>query len=202
MSPDEPLQALLDQLCKGDVDVAEKVFLAYEPYLRKVVRRQLPARLRAKFDSMDVVQSVWADVLGGFRDAGWRFPSVGHLRAFLVTATRNRFIDRVRRHHRALEHEHPIPVEQLAALSASPAPAASEVAAADELWERMLELCPPEHQELLRLRRQGHSLDEIAARTGLHEGSVRRILRTLARRLAFQGGGPANADEECLGAEL
>lgn len=198
MSPDEPLHALLDQLCKGDVDVAEKVFLAYEPYLRKVVRRQLPARLRAKFDSMDVVQSVWADVLQGFRGAGWRFPSVGHLRAFLVTATRNRFIDRVRRHHTALEREHAVPMSQLAELSPSRAPAPSEEAAADDLWAKMLALCPPEHQELLRLRRQGHSLDEIAAHTGLHEGSVRRILRTLARQLAFQDSTPA---AERLGTE-
>ena len=193
MTPDEPLQALLDQLCKGDLDVAEKVFLAYEPYLRKVVRRQLPARLRAKFDSVDVVQSVWADVLQGFRGAGWRFPSVGHLRAFLVTATRNRFIDRVRRHHTALEREHPVSMSDLAELSPARGPQPSEVAEADDLWAQMLSLCPPEHQDLLRLRRQGHSLDEIAALTGLHEGSVRRILRTLARQLAFRGGSPAAA---------
>ena len=196
MSPDEPLQTLLDQLCKGDEEVAEKVFLAYEPYLRKVVRRQLPARLRAKFDSMDVVQSVWADVLVGFRDAGWRFPSVGHLRAFLVTATRNRFIDRVRRHHTALEREHAVPMSTLAELSPSAAPPASEVAQADDLWEQMLALCPPDHRELLHLRRQGFSLDEIAARTGLHEGSVRRILRTLARQLAFRGEVDTPAAEE------
>jgi RNA polymerase sigma-70 factor (ECF subfamily) len=50
----------------------------------------------------------------------------------------------------------------------------------------MLALCPAEHQEVLRLKRQGLLLTEIADRTGLHEGSVRRILRTLARRLALQ----------------
>jgi RNA polymerase sigma-70 factor (ECF subfamily) len=48
----------------------------------------------------------------------------------------------------------------------------------------MLDLCPPEHREVLRLKREGATSAEIAARTGLHEGSVRRILCTLARRLA------------------
>jgi RNA polymerase sigma-70 factor (ECF subfamily) len=48
-------------------------------------------------------------------------------------------------------------------------------------------LCPPAHRELLRLKRQGYALAEIASRTGLHEGSVRRILYELARRLAAQG---------------
>src|SRR5437016_13541291 len=100
-----PLDDLLEQLCHGDVAAAEQVFVTYEPYLRKVVRRQLPARLRAKFDSIDVVQSIWADVLTGFREAGWHFPSVAHLRAFLVKATRNRFLDRVRQHDAALAPE-------------------------------------------------------------------------------------------------
>src|SRR5438067_5180163 len=101
----EPLDALLEQLCSGDLVAAEQVFLAYEPYLRMVVRRHLPARLRAKFDSVDVVQSVWADLLRGFREAGWRFASAAHLRAFLVKVTRNRLTDRHRHFNRALERE-------------------------------------------------------------------------------------------------
>jgi RNA polymerase sigma-70 factor (ECF subfamily) len=63
----------------------------------------------------------------------------------------------------------------------------SQVAQADELWQRMLRLCPPAHHELLRLKRQGCSLAEIAERTGLHESSVRRILYELARRIDGEG---------------
>src|SRR5947209_7094982 len=104
----EPLDNLLAQLCSGDPAAAEQVFLAYEPYLRKAVRRQLPAPLRAKFDSADVLQSVWADVLRGFREAGWRFADADHLRGFLYTATRNRLIDRIRQHRKAAELERPL----------------------------------------------------------------------------------------------
>ncbi len=190
MHDDEPLERLLAQLGDGDVAAAEAVFRTYEPYLRKVVRRQLPGRLRARFDSIDVVQSVWADLLTGFRGAGWRFPSVAHLRAFLVRATRNRFIDRVRAHEAALRREQLVPPDPSAASAAAP----SDAAQAGELWERLLALCPPEHRDLLCLKRDGFSAEEIAARTGLHEGSVRRVLRTLARQLAFldrPGGPPA-----------
>ena len=35
------------------------------------------------------------------------------------------------------------------------------------------------------LKRNGYSLGNIVVRTGLHTDSIRRILRTLARRLAF-----------------
>ncbi len=50
---------------------------------------------------------------------------------------------------------------------------------------RMLEECSPAHREILILKRQGLPNSEIAARTGLHEGSIRRILYELARRLAL-----------------
>jgi RNA polymerase sigma-70 factor (ECF subfamily) len=58
------------------------------------------------------------------------------------------------------------------------------------LWERLLELCPPAHHDILWLRRSGCGPEEISRRTGLHEGSVRRVLRQLARRLALEQGSP------------
>jgi RNA polymerase sigma-70 factor (ECF subfamily) len=183
LAPDE--EDLVGRLSGGDLDAAEQVFRTYEPYLRKVVRRQLPARLRAKFDSLDVVQSVWADVLEGFRDAAWHFPDARRLRAFLLVATRNRFLDRLRQHRTALKHERP-----LEALPPSEVPAPhedrpSEVARANDLWDRLLGLCPAAHRPILELKRQGRPMAEIVARTGLHEDSIRRILRDLARRAAL-----------------
>ena len=57
----DALDTLLERLTHGEIDAAEEVFLTFEPVLRVMVRRRLTPRLRAKFDSMDVVQSVWAD---------------------------------------------------------------------------------------------------------------------------------------------
>jgi RNA polymerase sigma factor (sigma-70 family) len=178
------LDAVLEALCSGDPESAEKVFRAYEPYLRSVVRRQLSPQLRAKFDSADVVQSVWADLLQGFRDGGWSFPDRDHLKAFLVAATRHRFIDRVRHHRSALQREEPAG-ERLAVAVPCPQPRPSQVAQADDLWQRILAECPPAHHEVLLLKREGLAAAEIAARTGLHEGSIHRILRNLASRLAL-----------------
>ncbi len=183
----EPLRDLLGKLTTGDAQAAERVFLTYEPYLRQVVRRSLSPALRAKFDSADIVQSVWADLLRGFREAGWRFADVEHLRAFLVRLTRHRFIDRVRQHRSALDREQALaPGEWEQLLHAGAVPPA-EAVQADELWQQMMELCPPEHRELLRLKRDGARTAEVAAHAGLHEGSVRRILCDLARRLARRG---------------
>jgi RNA polymerase sigma factor (sigma-70 family) len=194
MSP--PLEALLEKLQGGDQAAAEQIFLSYEPFLRMVVRRQMSPKLRAKFDSIDVVQSVWADVVRGFRSGSWHFTDAAHLRAFLVKVTRNRFLNQVRHHRFSLEHEQPL----AGAAGVSPVTAAearpSETARASELWQQMLALCPPAHREILHLKRQGLPLSEIAARTGLHKGSVRRILYDLAKRLASQNGSLADPPNE------
>lgn len=187
------LETLLEQLSGGDHAAAEQVFLAYEPYLRKVVRRLLPPEMRAKFDSMDVVQSMCGDVFAAFREGGLRFTTVAQLRAFLVKATRNRFIDRLRQHQTAARLEQPQGKIGPEGLRGASQPQPSDFAAAAELWERLLTLCPPEHHEILRLRRQGATASEIAAQIGLHAGSVRRVLRDLSLRLACSQGATSEA---------
>ena len=187
----DSLAAILEKLNSGDDAAAQQVFIVYEPYLRKVVRRLLPIELRAKFDSIDVVQSVWGDMFSRFQEGRMRFASAAQLRAFLLKATRNRFIDRVRQHHAAARVERPLCETTVDSQPQSPLPHASELAEAVELWERLLALCPSEHHQILRLRREGFTLTEIAEKTGLHEGSVRRILRNLALRLACESAAPA-----------
>lgn len=197
----DQLDELIQRLNDGDVAAAERAFLAYEPYLRMAVRRQLNGPLRSKLDSMDIVQSVWADVLLRFRDAGWRFADRSHLQAFLVKVARNRLIDRRREHHRALAHERPLDDVSPNDLLHTGQPRPSEVAQEHELWNRIIEGCPPAHREILSLKRQGLRLNEIAARTGFHEGSVRRILYDLARRLAIprRTASPSREDSSQVG---
>ncbi len=192
MTDDDHLDDLIDRLNNGDIDAAERLFLAYEPYLRIAVSRQLNGGLRAKFDTMDIVQAVWADVLTGFRDSGWRFSDRSQLRAFLLTLARNRLIDRRRHFRRAIERERPLHEAHPGDLPATKLPRPSEVVQGQELWAKMLDQCPPQHRELLGLKRQGLTLNEIAARTGLHEGSVRRVLYALAKKVADDARRPTS----------
>ncbi|HEV3023180.1 MAG TPA: sigma-70 family RNA polymerase sigma factor [Pirellulales bacterium] len=180
----DPLETLLDQLPGGDPHVVEQIFVNIAPGLRALVRRQLPRALRTKLDSEDVVLSVWTDVLDGLRNGRWSFEDAAHLRAFLNRAARNRVVDRQRQHRTALERERLLSSNDRDALAAANVPGPSESLRTDDLWHQLLALCPAAHHELLRLKRQGLPLDEIAQRTGLHPSSVRRILYDLAGQLA------------------
>jgi RNA polymerase sigma-70 factor (ECF subfamily) len=177
------IEHLLDKLSSGDEAATEAVFRAYEPYLRQVVRRRLPTQIQARFESWDILQSVWADLLAGFREARWHFASAEQLRAFLIRVVQYRLYDRARKALRQTQQELPLTQSPTDPVARQPRP--SECAQADAVWDKLLELCPPEHHEILHLRRAGCTFQEIADRTGLHEGSVRRILRQLARQTAF-----------------
>ena len=175
------LENLLSKLREGDLACAEQLFHDYEPYLRVIVRKQFSQRLRAKFDSTDVLQAVWECVVRDLKEThGLAFDNSEHLKAFLVKIAHHRFFDQIRQHQGALRNEIPQSTNRLS--YASPQPRPSEEAQAEDAWSQLLALCPPAHHEILRLKRNGLSLTEIAERTGLHPDSIRRVLRNLARR--------------------
>lgn len=188
----DPLESLIDQLPGGDPRVVEQLFVNLAPGLRALVRRRLPSGLRAKLDSEDIVLSVWTDVLDGLRTGRWSFRDAAHLRAFMNTAARNRLIDRQRQHRLAMEKERLLSSQDRDALAVAAGAGPSENVRTNDLWQQLLALCPPAHHELLRLKRQGLPLGEIAQRTGLHPSSVRRILYDLARQLAEAQRGDAS----------
>src|SRR5262245_19594260 len=94
--PGKPADELIDRLARGDVQAAGALFDAYAPYLRALVRRQLSDQLRAKFDSADVVQSVWVQVVRRLGKDGWTVEDEARLRALLATIARPRLLTRVR----------------------------------------------------------------------------------------------------------
>jgi RNA polymerase sigma factor (sigma-70 family) len=191
MSTDH-LDQLLAGLNSGDSAAAEQLLRTYEPYLRILVRRELRSELRAKFDSSDVLQSVWANLLEGIQGRGWHFADRAQLQAFLIRLMKHRIIDLCRKHGPALAREHPLADNALAETVAGDGPRPSEVAQCNELWEKILALCPPHHHELVQMKFKGLTAEEIAAQTGLHPNSVRRILLELAQRVdaANERSGP------------
>ncbi|MCE9563940.1 MAG: sigma-70 family RNA polymerase sigma factor [Planctomycetes bacterium] len=174
---------MLARLRGGDDTATGDLFQAFEPFLRGLVRRRIPAAVRTRFDSADIVQSAWATLLDGFRGARWQFNDATHLRAFLTRVVLYRLYDRARGALTQTDREEPL--AELGAELPGSEPRPSEHARAGAAWQTLLAACPPEHRQVLELRRLGYTCEEIGTRTGFHAGSVRRILRNLARRIAF-----------------
>ena len=150
----DSLEALLVRLNSGDERAVEQMFIAFEPYMRMVIRRRISGPLRDKFDSGDIVQSVWADFVRGLHQSNWKFESLDQLRAFLVKMTRNRFVDRLRNHRESLRREIALIDETVDVVPVDRNPRVSEDFYAGELWQQMVDACPPAHYELLMMKRQ------------------------------------------------
>jgi len=180
---DDSIETLVDRLRAGDEAAAGELYRAFEPFLRGLVRRRLPSQARARFDSVDVVQSAWASLLDGLREDRWKFTDAAHVRAFLARVVLCRLYDRGRTVLLQAAREEPL--AGVGPTLAAPDPRPSEQVRATAAWEALLAACPPEYQPIVRMRRDGLSCEEIGERMGLHPGSIRRILRQLARRVAF-----------------
>jgi len=81
---------------RGDADAVAAIFSCYHGSVRAAVRQRLPAGLRSKYDTADVAQSVFTDLIRGLP----RIEDLGE-RAFLRLLTRrveNKVRDKMRRH--------------------------------------------------------------------------------------------------------
>ncbi len=183
---DENVEGLIRRLNEGDVQVAEQLFLYFEPYLRMVVRRRIQPKMRSKFDSTDILQSVWANLITNLSGSGYHFDNKDHLRNFLNRAVVNKFHDQYRHFRREISHQNSLGESELSEIPAINLERPSQIAQHDELWQQMLNACPEKHRDILQFRRDGLRIAEIADRTGLHPSSVRRILYDLARTLKSQ----------------
>lgn len=186
---DEKFAGILARVRAGDGRATATLLEAFEADVRLMVRHRLPRLLRSQFDSMDFVQAVWQSVFaGGAPEA--EFAGAGHFRGYLAGVARNKVFEEFRRRTtkkfdlgreeplfvRRGRHEAPRP---LAASDPSP----SQVVQADECWDRLVGGGSSREAEVVRLRREGLTLQEIAAKLGLNERSVRRAIEEARKRV-------------------
>ncbi len=180
------LRAFLDRIRAGDEEAARALLARYEAQVRLVVRRQLPRLLRSRFDSMDFLQSVWASFFVRLRAGPEQFEDPRYLVTFLAQVARNKVVDQYRR---AASRKHDMRREEPLSVGGSPPielvanqDTASELAEANEAFDRLRDLLPADRREILGLKVEGLSSREIGERLGLSERTVRRALEDLRRR--------------------
>lgn len=177
---------LLAGLKAGDAAAARAVFDRYGPLIRAVVRRKLHARLRARFDSLDFVQDVWASVLAVPAER-YQFDSPAELVAFLSQVANNKVADEFRHRFQsqkgAISREEPMPRPSNDDSSRPEPPAAlaspSQFAIADEAWRNLVARIPEKHRPILEQLRDGFTNEQIAAETNLSLSTVNRVVRRL-----------------------
>lgn len=185
---DDEFRGLLARVRAGDSESVLELIDLYSPYVLRAVRRRLPATLRAKFDSTDFVQTVWAAFFCDDRQR--EFASAEDLIRYLMAIARNKMCDESRR--RLGTERYNIGREQpLAALDAEDdeylavdlrQARPSQIAQARERWSRLLAEQPPLHRRIMELRCQGATFSEIARQLKIHERTARRAFERLMEK--------------------
>jgi DNA-directed RNA polymerase specialized sigma24 family protein len=194
MSNDENFIDLMARAKSGDT-AAIRVFLSrFEWEVQVMVRAQLPKKLRIRFDSMDFAQAVWQSFFSDLRTKTPEFENVHHLRAFLKKMVWNKVHEQHRRLTKTekcdLRREERLYIRrgdrEVPREVVSPEPSPSQTVQAHDRLMQLTAGRGPGEVAVIRLRHLGLTIDEIAARTGFNERTVRRFIEAARARMESQ----------------
>jgi RNA polymerase sigma-70 factor, ECF subfamily len=181
-----PTPSLAERLRGGDPQAAEELFARYARHLTCLAEQHLSRKLAARLEGADVVQSVFRTFFRRSAAGEFRIGSSDELWRLLVQITLQKARAKARHHTAAVRDvtaEEPGGGAAVLAEAVAHEPGPAEAAALVDQIEGMLHGLPPLYGDLLRLRLEGWSASDAAARLGVSRRTVHRALQLLRQRL-------------------
>ncbi|MCA9130594.1 MAG: sigma-70 family RNA polymerase sigma factor [Planctomycetales bacterium] len=160
-------EQFLAKIRAGDEPAAAHLVSEFESLVRREVRmRLLDPRLRRVLDSGDVCQSVLASFFVRAAAGQFDLENPHALLKLLVSMARKKSAEAARRHYQqrrdVRRHSAPAEFDQPDGQLETP----SQMVACQEILDRVNELLSPQEKQILDMRREGGSWQEIANRLG------------------------------------
>lgn len=184
---------LVSRLRQGEHAAASEVFLRYTHRLLGLARKHLDARLAAKVEPEDIVQSAYKSFFQRHQDGDFQITSWDNLWGLLTVITVRKCADRAvfftaekrNLHREAGQGTEAAPAPWQLAVDREPSPEEAMV-----LSETVEELFRSIHDEderaILELSLQGYTTQEISEKIGRAERSVRRLRERIRQQLEAQ----------------
>ncbi len=191
-------ERLMANVNAGSEEAIWQLAETYTPYILRAVRASLPTKVRSKLDSQDLAQTLWASLLLKRTDLT-RMKTPEQLIAFLARAAHNRVVDVTRRYLSAQKYDvhreqalegrndppktprHAPPGRALTTRDPSP----SQYASIRERWDQVLLNCTAREREILQLRLQGATFDDIGTKLCINKTTARRTIQRLIARFSI-----------------
>jgi RNA polymerase sigma factor (sigma-70 family) len=175
---------LIRRVKAGDEAAATELMRQYEPEIRRHIRFRLTdPELRRYLDSMDICQSVMAQLFRNLTTGRWDMDDSRQLRKLLKLMVVNKILDHGRKQRTTRQAaggrigEGSSVLASLADPDTSPP---SEILAEQEILGLIRERLPARERQLLELRLHGHGWNEIAAQV---QGQPEALRKQLTRSL-------------------
>jgi DNA-directed RNA polymerase specialized sigma24 family protein len=180
----EDFKSLMRRLGDGDAAAAEQVVDRYGEHVTRAIRRRFRTRkMRVLYGTEDCMQSVWGAMFSDI-DRVAKIETPEHLMQYLAKVAGNKLIDRDRQQRAQcndIYRECDLPESkangQGGLTSGDLTP--SQVVAIDDEWNVRTKGLSTEKRTILDLHRQGHTSDEIAAKTDRSSRGIRRVIQQL-----------------------
>ncbi|VTS08662.1 RNA polymerase sigma factor [Tuwongella immobilis] len=193
MADPTPDQDLVERCRNGDEEAARILFDRFVERLLVLARRRISQRLASRVDPEDIVQSVFRTFFERLKNDQFVIDDQDDLMKLLVRITVHKTLRQVA-FHKAAKRDPSLETaqtdhtqEQLAqVLDEEPSPE-TIVAFMDQLEFFFAQLKPLDRQ-ILELKMQGHSSEEIAEKLGTYDRKVRRVLERI-RTVALTDSG-------------
>jgi RNA polymerase sigma factor (sigma-70 family) len=190
MPPEE--KVLIDLWRRGDQDAARQIVERYFDRMLLLARRRISQRLSSRVDPEDIVQSVFRTFFVRLKDGEFVFQDQDDLCKLLMRITLHKTLRQVAFHKAAKRNPNMETgqgdrhAEQLMALFDREPSAEATVTFLDQL-EHFLDRLEPQTRQIIEMRLQGYSNDEICKELGTYDRKIRRAVERV-RDLACEEG--------------
>ena len=174
-------QALLELCRKGDEEAARQIVDRYLERMLLLARRRISPRLASRVDGEDIVQSVFRTFFVRIKEGQFVFQDQDDLCKLLMRITLHKTLRQVA-YHKAAKRDPSLETpqgehhsEQLSALFDQEPTQEATVTFLDQL-EHFLTQLRPQEREILEMRLQGYSNEEIAKKLGIYDRKIRRVI--------------------------
>jgi RNA polymerase sigma-70 factor (ECF subfamily) len=179
-------EQLLAQFCRaGNEQAARQLFDTYMERLVALARRRISQRLASRVDPEDIVQSVFRTFFVRLKAGEFEIADQDDLCKLLMRITVHKTLRQIAFHQAAKRNPRNEKGQQGAdddrlrdVLDREPTPEAT-VAFVDQL-EHFLSRLRPDERQVLEMRLQGHSNEDIAQKLNIkHDRTIRRIIERI-----------------------
>jgi RNA polymerase sigma-70 factor, ECF subfamily len=189
-APSSDNAELVQRLREGSATAAREVFDRYVEQLLGLAKRRIGVRMNSRVDPEDVVQSVFRTFFARMKNDQFQVAAEDDLFKLLVRITVHKALRQIA-HHKAGKRDPSLEAGQgsnphellMQAVGTEPTPEA--VVTFMDYLEHFLRHLPEQDRQILEMRLQGFSTEEIAEKLGTYDRKIRRVLERI-RALAVE----------------
>jgi RNA polymerase sigma factor (sigma-70 family) len=183
---DQQWDSWVRRLAAGDEQVAVDFWQQYGARLQGLAAEYLTSRLYRRVEPEDIVQSVCRTFLVRAREGQFHLADSDSLWRLLCAITLTKVRQKARFHgrqKRSFQREASLDTRVAGGLAGAAEPTPAEAAEFADQLEQLLAGLEDEERQIILLRLEQYTLEEVAERLGCSERTVRRILKRVQSRL-------------------